>query len=92
MARKKSVSRKKATSRKKAAVKGAKVPMKPQTRKALQQLEADGRPVHVLGRIRNGKLEIDQNSLEEATRRFPNANWAFVAMNAPFDPAPYCAQ
>ena len=72
-------------------LKGARVPMKPQTRAALQQLEAEGRPVHVLGRIRNGKLEIDQASLEEATKRFPNANWAFVAMNSPFDPTPYSA-
>ena len=72
-------------------IKGVKVPLKPQTKAALQQLEEQGRPVHVVGRIRNGKLEIDQASLEEATRRFPNANWAFVAMNAPFDPKPYSA-
>ena len=72
-------------------LRGAKVAMKPQTKKALQQLEAQGRPVHVLGRIKNGKLEIDQASLDEATKRFPNANWAFVAMNAPFDPNPYSA-
>jgi len=67
-------------------VKGVKVAMKGPTVKALTDLEAQGRPVHVVGRIKNGKLEIDQSSLEEATRRFPNANWAFVAMNAPFDP------
>jgi len=70
---------------------GVKVPLKAQTVEALQKLEEAGRPVHVIGRIKNGKLEIDQASLEEATKRFPNANWAFVAMNAPFDPHPYAA-
>ena len=59
--------------------------LKPATAAALTELERQGRPVHVVGRLRNGKLEIDQASLEEATRKFPNANWAFVAMNAPFD-------
>ena len=62
------------------------------TKAALTELVEQGKPVQVIGRIRNGKLEIDQASLEEATRRFPNANWAFVAMNAPFDPTPYAAE
>jgi len=73
---------KKSTAGKK--IKGA--GLKPATVNALNQLEEQGRPVQIVGRLRNGKLEIDQASLEEATRRFPNANWAFVAMNAPFDP------
>lgn len=63
-----------------------------ETRAALTELAEQGKPVQVIGRIRNGKLEIDQASLEEATRRFPNANWAFVAMNAPFDPTPYVSE
>lgn len=74
---------KKATAAKK--IKGT-AGLKPATTAALNQLEKQGRPVQVVGRLKNGKLEIDQASLEEATRRFPNANWAFVAMNAPFDP------
>ena len=45
-----------------------------------------GRPVQVVGRVRNGILEIDQNSLDEFTRKFPNATMTFVAVNAPFDP------
>ncbi len=73
---------KKATARK---IKGT-AGLKAATAAALNDLEKQGRPVHVIGRLKNGKLEIDQASLEEATRRFPNANWAFVAMNAPFDP------
>ena len=59
---------------------------------ALKDLVAKGAPVQVVGRIKNGKLEIDQSSLAEATKRFPNANWAFVAMNAPFDPMSYASK
>ena len=47
-----------------------------------------GRSVQVVGRVRNGVLEIDQASLEEFARKFPNANMTFVAVNAPFDPIP----
>lgn len=82
MATKKSAGGKKGSS---AGLKGARG-LKGPTVRALTDLEEQGRPVHVIGRLKNGKLEIDQSSLEEATRRFPNANWAFVAMNAPFDP------
>jgi len=46
------------------------------------------RSVQVVGRVRNGVLEIDQASLEEFARKFPNANMTFVAVNAPFDPRP----
>ena len=81
MATKKSGSSKKRSS----SVKGT-TGLKGATVRALTDLEEQGRPVHVIGRLKNGKLEIDQSSLEEATRRFPNASWAFVAMNAPFDP------
>jgi|GEM_PF-2707672 hypothetical protein len=47
-----------------------------------------GRAVQVVGRVRNGVLEIDQRSLDEFARKFPNANMTFVAVNAPFDPKP----
>lgn len=47
-----------------------------------------GRPVQVVGRVRNGVVEIDQASLEEFARNFPDANMTFVAVNAPFDPRP----
>lgn len=86
MAQKKSTGSKKKTS---SRLQGVKVSMKPATVQALTELEEQGRPVHVIGRLKNGKLEIDQASLEEATKRFPNANWAFIAANAPFDPVPY---
>jgi hypothetical protein len=38
------------------------------------------------GTIRDGKLEIDQASLEEAAKKFPKGNISFIAMNSPFDP------
>ena len=47
-----------------------------------------GRSVQVVGRVRKGVLEIDQASLQEFARKFPNANMTFVAVNAPFDPKP----
>ena len=47
-----------------------------------------GRRVQVVGRVRNGVLEIDQATLEEFARKFPDANMTFVAVNAPFDPRP----
>lgn len=54
--------------------------------KSLKMIEADGRTVHVLGSVKNGKLEIDQASLVELAKKFPKANLSFVAVNAPFDP------
>lgn len=59
------------------------------SKKALAPLVDQGHPVQVVGRVVNGKLEIDQSSLEEYSRRYPNAKLAFVAVNAPFDPVPY---
>jgi hypothetical protein len=54
---------------------------------AVESLEASGRRVQVIGRVVNGRLELDQESLNEMAKKFPNANMAFVAVNAPFDPA-----
>jgi hypothetical protein len=53
---------------------------------SIKQMQTDGRTVHVLGRVKGGKLEIDQASLAELIKKFPNANLSFVAVNAPFDP------
>lgn len=43
------------------------------------------------GRIRNGKLELDKETLKEIEKPFPDADRAFVAMNSPFDPVSQCA-
>jgi hypothetical protein len=52
----------------------------------VDKLEKDGQKVLVIGKIENGKLEIDQDSLDELKAKFPNATMAFVALNSPFDP------
>lgn len=53
-----------------------------------EKAAAEGRTIKVIGRIRNGKVIFDQNSLEQFTRAYPQADMAFVAYNAPFDPMP----
>jgi len=45
----------------------------------------DGLAVQVVGRVVDGKLEIDPASLDVFAQRFPNARATFVAVNAPFD-------
>jgi len=37
------------------------------------------------GRIKDGKLELDQATLDEIQNRFPKADVSFIAMNSPFD-------
>jgi hypothetical protein len=52
----------------------------------LANMSKEGVKVHVVGQVKDGKLEISQNSLSELSTKFPNAKFAFVAVNAPFDP------
>lgn len=37
------------------------------------------------GRIKNGKLELDQSTLDEIEEKFPQADVSFIALNSPFD-------
>jgi hypothetical protein len=53
---------------------------------AIAGLAQEGRAVGIVGRVVEGKIEIDQNALAEFSRRFPDARGTFVAVNAPFDP------
>lgn len=53
-------------------------------KKSLALLKEQGRKVEVVGRIHNGKLELDSASLAELQRKYPNAHLSFVAVNAPF--------
>ena len=53
---------------------------------AVVRMEERGRFVHVVGRIVNGRVEIDEEQLNEMAARYPNATMSFVAVNAPFDP------
>jgi hypothetical protein len=56
------------------------------TRVTVADLQDQGRRVQVIGRMVNGKVELDHASLNEMAKKFPNAEMAFVAVNAPFDP------
>lgn len=60
-----------------------------EVKKSLSKMKKDGRQVvQVVGRIRNGKLEIAQASLAAIAKKYPSANISFVAVNAPFKTAP----
>jgi hypothetical protein len=37
------------------------------------------------GRIKNGKLELDQPTLDEIQQKYPEADVSFIALNSPFD-------
>jgi len=56
---------------------------------SMQKAAAEGRSVMVIGRVQNGKVMFDQASLDQFARVYPNADMAFVAYNAPFDPVPH---
>jgi hypothetical protein len=53
--------------------------------KAVQELRSG---IVLSGRINNGKVELDQSTLDEIAKRFAGSNRSFVAVNAPFDPKP----
>lgn len=53
---------------------------------ALANIAAQGRHVQVLGKVSGGKVIFDQASLDEFAQTYPDAEMAFVAVNAPFDP------
>jgi flagellar capping protein FliD len=55
-------------------------------RAAVEKMSEEGLKIAVLGRVKDGKLEIDQKALQKMLKRFPDANMSFVAVNAPFDP------
>jgi|SRR5215213_3540053 hypothetical protein len=53
---------------------------------ALSNIASQGRRVQVLGKVSGGKVIFDQASLDEFAQTYPDAEMAFVAVNAPFDP------
>ncbi|OHX11503.1 hypothetical protein [Chromobacterium sphagni] len=55
-----------------------------QVSQSLQKLVDDGRTVKVLGRVKDGKLEIDSETLAALNKAHPQAHLSFVAVNAPF--------
>ncbi|WP_392714352.1 hypothetical protein [Rhizobium ruizarguesonis] len=61
-----------------------------QVKRAADVLRKTSTGLLLTGRIRDGKLELDKETLQEIEKRFPNADRAFVAMNSPFDPVSQC--
>ena len=53
---------------------------------AAKVLQKSATGIVLSGRIVNGKVELDQATLDEIARKFAGANKAFVAVNAPFAP------
>lgn len=53
---------------------------------ALKTLEKNRTGIVLTGVVKNGKVILDQSSLDEVARKFPGAEISFVAVNAPFDP------
>ena len=62
----------------------------PVVAKAITSLESQGRKARVVGRIKDGKIEIDPSDLAELANTHPNM--VFLALNSPFDPAPCAAE
>jgi hypothetical protein len=67
-------------------VTGMSGPAEARLKDTVGKLEKDGVKVQVIGRMVDGKMQLDPKSVEEMSRKFPNAEFAFVAVNAPFDP------
>jgi hypothetical protein len=54
--------------------------------KAVETLEKNRTGIVLTGRVKAGKVELDPACLEDISKKFPNAEMSFVAVNAPFDP------
>ena len=55
---------------------------------AARLLQTQQSGIVLTGRIVNGKVELDQSTLDDIAKKFAGANKSFVAVNAPFDPGP----
>jgi hypothetical protein len=53
---------------------------------AVRQLQGEIKNARIVGRIVNGKIELDQEQLNALAEVNPNA--VFLALNSPFDPTP----
>jgi hypothetical protein len=53
-------------------------------RAAIDLIKKNGNRVAVLGEFKDGKLELSSEAVAELSRKFPDARFSFVAVNAPF--------
>ncbi|HLL46537.1 MAG TPA: hypothetical protein VK399_07500 [Longimicrobiaceae bacterium] len=51
-----------------------------------QSIAAARTGIVLTGRVVNGKVELDQATLSTLSDQFADAEFSFVAVNAPFDP------
>jgi type II secretory pathway predicted ATPase ExeA len=61
-------------------------PKKDDIVQAVETLAQNRTGIVLTGHVQNGKVVLDKDCLDEIARKHPNANIAFVAVNAPFDP------
>ena len=52
--------------------------------RSLEKMAAEGHKVEVVGRLKDGQLQVNSTTLAELDRKFPGAHISFVAVNAPF--------
>lgn len=64
--------------------KGSQSDVTEKVQEATAVLQGQIRNARIIGRLNNGKLEIDQDQLDELAKAQPNA--VFLALNSPFDP------
>lgn len=53
---------------------------------AAETLSSASTGIVLTGRVKNGKLELDESCLRQIKKKFARADKAFVAVNAPFVP------
>lgn len=51
---------------------------------AIEAMKARGNRVEVLGEYKDGQLHLNSEAVAEFARKFPDARFSFVAVNAPF--------
>ena len=53
---------------------------------ALNVLDKNRTGIVLTGKVKDGKVILDEASLAAVARKFPKAQVSFIAVNAPFDP------
>jgi hypothetical protein len=53
-------------------------------REAIETIKAKGNRVEVLGEFKDGQLNLNSDAVAEFARKYPDARFSFVAVNAPF--------
>jgi transcriptional regulator of acetoin/glycerol metabolism len=53
---------------------------------AARKVQENRSGIVLSGQIKDGKVELDERTLEDIKRNFAGSDRAFVAVNAPFDP------